>query len=70
MRVVHFARSDDRPHAEALCGDWGGMDADWTDVQKGVTCSACRARLREERSDAVRVTDRRRFDERREGDGW
>jgi hypothetical protein len=45
MRVVHFARSDDRPSAEPLCGVWGSMDTDWTDVPGGVTCDACRVAL-------------------------
>ncbi|HYD51989.1 MAG TPA: PGPGW domain-containing protein [Gemmatimonadaceae bacterium] len=46
MRVVHLARADDRPHAEAECGNWGSMDTDWTDVESGVTCPACRALIR------------------------
>jgi hypothetical protein len=45
MRVVHFARSDARPSAEPLCGVWGSMDTDWTDVAGGVTCDACRVAL-------------------------
>ncbi len=70
MRVVHFARSDDRPHAEALCGAWGSLDSDWTDVARGVTCTDCRTVLRDERAGAANAADRRRFDERRHGDGW
>jgi len=70
VRVVHFASSDNRPHAEALCGDWGSMDSDWTDVSTGVTCDACRTVLREERSGAANAAERRKFDERRVGHGW
>ena len=49
MRVIHYSRRDVRPfgwHAEPLCGDWGGMDTDWTDLEAGVTCEGCRGLLR------------------------
>jgi hypothetical protein len=49
MRVIHFAPSDAHPaawHAEPVCGDWGSMDTDWTDLAGGVTCEACRGVLR------------------------
>jgi len=45
MRVIHLARLDAGPfgeHVEPQCGDWGGMDTDWTTVGSGVTCEACR----------------------------
>lgn len=70
MRVVHFASSDGRPHAEAACGDWGSLDSDWTDVSKGVTCTDCRDVLHDERTGAANAADRRTFEERRGGDGW
>ena len=49
MRVIHLARSDAGPfggQVEPLCGEWGGMDTDWTYSGSGVTCEACRGALR------------------------
>jgi hypothetical protein len=45
MRVFHFERPGTSPHVEPLCGDWGSMDADWTDVPASVTCVTCRSAL-------------------------
>lgn len=70
MRVVHLARTGDRPHAEPLCGEWGSMDADWTEVADEATCPACRATLREVRSVVAGASDRQRFGDRRVADGW
>jgi hypothetical protein len=70
MRVVHLTRTGDRPHAEPLCGDWGSMDADWTDIAGGATCPACRAMLREAQSYVASVPVRRTIGDRRRVDGW
>jgi hypothetical protein len=57
MRVIHFVRPDATAGVEPLCGVWGSMDTDWTDVAGGVTCSACRNALRDVGSGARPVGD-------------
>lgn len=70
MRLVHQARSDGRPHAEPLCGDWGSMDTDWTDAAEGVTCPACTAALRAAASRATHVQGERAIAARRADGEW
>jgi hypothetical protein len=45
MHIVHFA-----PGLSGLvlplCGNWGGMDSEWTGEPDGVTCPACRQAMR------------------------
>jgi hypothetical protein len=56
MRVVHFERLGSKPWVEPLCGDWGAMDTDWTDVATGVTCVACESALRGARMPDAELT--------------
>jgi len=70
MRVVHQVRDGDRPHAEPLCGDWGGMDTAWTDAPDGVTCPACLVLLRASRSRAVAAERERAVVARRGAERW
>ena len=70
MRVIHQTRGGERPHVEPLCGDWGGMDTDWTDAADGVTCAACQEMLRESRTRAPVAAHDRAMVARRDGERW
>lgn len=45
MHTVHFA-PEGTALVTPLCGDWAGMDTEWTGDPAGVTCRACREALR------------------------
>lgn len=45
MRVIHRERVTPEHTVVPLCGEWVSLDEDWTDVDAGVTCAACRAEL-------------------------
>ena len=57
MRAIHFVRPDATVGVEPLCGVWGSMDTDWTDVAGGVTCEVCKSALRGAGSGAEPVGD-------------